>query len=64
MLTIKGLSTGIACGEWEYAIPLADAQALLDQVCQQPLIEKNRYRILAGIWSGKSMNFLVTTLAW
>jgi adenylate cyclase len=52
MLTIKGLSTGIACGEWEYAIPLADAQALLDQVCQQPLIEKNRYRIPAGdlVW--------------
>jgi adenylate cyclase len=28
------------------------AQALLDQVCQQPLIEKNRYRILIGdlVW--------------
>lgn len=52
MLTIKGMSTGISCSEWEYPIPLADAQILLDTVCQQPLIEKTRYRIpLAGlIW--------------
>jgi len=50
MLTIKGMSTGISCGEWEYPIPLADAQILLDTVCQQPLIEKTRYRIpLAGL---------------
>lgn len=46
MLTIKGLSSGISCGEWEYPIPLADAQALLREVCQQPLIEKARHRIL------------------
>lgn len=45
MLTIKGISTGITCNEWEYPIPLTDAQSLLDHVCQQPLIEKNRYRI-------------------
>ena len=44
-LTIKGISTGIRCGEWEYPIPLADAEVLLEQVCVQPLIEKLRYRI-------------------
>ncbi|MEB0139119.1 MULTISPECIES: CYTH domain-containing protein [unclassified Undibacterium] len=44
-LTIKGLATGIRCGEWEYPIPLADAEVLLAQVCVQPLIEKLRYRI-------------------
>lgn len=44
-LTIKGKTTGISRGEWEYAIPLPDAQALLDGLCDQPLIEKNRYRI-------------------
>jgi len=44
-LTIKGLSVGITCGEWNYPIPLDDAQALLDTVCQQPLIEKYRYRL-------------------
>ncbi len=46
MLTIKGKTEGIARGEWEYAIPVSDAQELLDGLCEQPLIEKNRYRIL------------------
>lgn len=45
-LTIKGLASGISCGEWEYPIPLADGQALLKEVCQPPLIEKVRHRIL------------------
>ncbi|MFZ6847500.1 CYTH domain-containing protein [Undibacterium sp. RuRC25W] len=44
-LTIKGLSIGITCGEWNYPIPLSEAQELLDTVCQQPLIEKYRYRL-------------------
>jgi len=43
-LTIKGAMQGIARGEWEYAIPLADAVELL-KLCDQPLIEKYRYRI-------------------
>lgn len=45
MLTIKGKTVGITRGEWEYPIPLGDAQDLLDGLCEQPLIEKNRYRI-------------------
>lgn len=45
MLTIKGKTVGITRGEWEYPIPLKDAQDLLDGLCEQPLIEKNRYRI-------------------
>jgi adenylate cyclase len=45
MLTIKGRTTGLARGEWEYSIPLADAEALLDGLCEKPIIEKHRYRI-------------------
>lgn len=45
-LTIKGKATGISRGEWEYNIPVDEAQQLLDSICQQPLIEKTRYRIL------------------
>ena len=45
MLTIKGKAVGLVRGEWEYPIPLVDAQELLDGLCEQPLIEKNRYRI-------------------
>ncbi|MBX9868613.1 MAG: CYTH domain-containing protein [Burkholderiaceae bacterium] len=49
-LTIKSASVGISRGEWEYPIPLLDAQELLDKVCMQPSIEKNRHRIeFAGL---------------
>lgn len=45
MLTIKGRSVGASRGEWEYPIPLADAEQFLASLCEQPLIEKTRYRI-------------------
>ena len=48
MLTIKGRSVGAVRGEWEYPIPLPDANDLLDRLCQQPLIEKYRRRIAVG----------------
>ncbi|MEJ7806702.1 MAG: CYTH domain-containing protein [Telluria sp.] len=44
-VTIKGRSVGATRGEWEYPIPLADANELLDRLCQQPIIEKYRRRI-------------------
>jgi adenylate cyclase len=45
-LTIKSKNVGAARGEWEYPIPLADAAELLDHVCERPLIEKYRRRIV------------------
>ncbi|WP_019141281.1 CYTH domain-containing protein [Noviherbaspirillum massiliense] len=44
-LTIKGRTQGATRGEWEYPIPPEDAQALLDGLCERPIIEKYRYRI-------------------
>ena len=44
-LTIKGKTTGVSRPEYEYPIPYLDAQAMLDQLCQQPSIKKIRYRI-------------------
>jgi adenylate cyclase len=41
--TIKGPSTGVSRSEFEYPLPLADARVLLDQLCEQPLIDKHRY---------------------
>ncbi|HCX81314.1 MAG: adenylate cyclase [Curvibacter sp. RIFCSPHIGHO2_12_FULL_63_18] len=41
-LTIKGVSVGATRAEFEYPIPLADAEALL-ALCEGPLIEKTRY---------------------
>lgn len=44
-LTIKGRMQGITRGEWEYAIPVAEADQLL-KLCERPLIEKTRTRIV------------------
>jgi adenylate cyclase len=44
-MTIKGRSVGATRGEWEYPIPLADADELLSRLCERPLIEKTRTRI-------------------
>jgi adenylate cyclase len=45
-LTIKSASVGISRAEFEYEIPIADAAQLLDTLCDRPLIEKTRYKIM------------------
>jgi adenylate cyclase len=45
-LTIKGKSQGASRSEFEYGIPHDEATRLLDQLCEKPLIEKIRYKIL------------------
>lgn len=44
-LTIKGKSEGASRLEFEYPIPLADAQAMLTNLCSTSLIDKTRYLI-------------------
>ena len=44
-LTVKGLSVGAKRAEFEYEIPVTDADVMLDELCEQPLIEKTRYKI-------------------
>ena len=43
VLTIKGKTVGMSRLEFEYEIPFNDANDMLDQLCQKPLIEKTRY---------------------
>jgi len=52
VMTIKGRNVGAVRGEWEYPIPMADAAKLLDRLCEQPLIEKYRRRIVfaGNVW--------------
>ena len=45
ILTIKGLTRGATRDEYEYAIPVRDADEMLDQLCEKPIIEKTRYRL-------------------
>ena len=42
-LTIKGRTVGARRPEYEYEIPLADAEQMLDSLCEKPLIEKVRF---------------------
>jgi adenylate cyclase len=51
-LTIKGAPSGLARDEFEYPIPLADAERILKELCPHPLIEKTRYRVAvrSHIW--------------
>ncbi len=44
-LTIKSITVGASRAEYEYEIPAADANAMLSNLCEKPLIEKNRYKI-------------------
>jgi len=47
-LTIKGKTIGARRQEFEYEIPGADAQRMLDTLCERPLIEKVRYTLCVG----------------
>jgi adenylate cyclase len=44
-LTLKGPVVGLVRSEFEYPIPVEDAEIILDTLCQPPLIQKYRYRI-------------------
>ncbi len=44
-LTIKGKSIGASRLEFEYPIPLQDANDILDKLCQISVIDKTRYLV-------------------
>ncbi len=44
-LTIKGITVGVSRNEFEYEIPVEDANIMLDNLCEKPIIEKNRAKV-------------------
>jgi len=44
-LNIKSATLGVYRLEYEYSLPLNDAQQMLDELCMRPLIEKTRYYV-------------------
>lgn len=44
-LTIKSATSGVSRAEFEYQIPLPDANYILDNLCGRPVIEKNRHLV-------------------
>ncbi|MBW1994277.1 MAG: CYTH domain-containing protein, partial [Deltaproteobacteria bacterium] len=45
-LTIKGITVRATRIEYEYKIPVEEAEVMLSELCEKPLIEKNRYKII------------------
>jgi len=45
-ITIKSANIGISRSEYEYEIPLPDGKEILENLCEKPIIEKNRYKII------------------
>ena len=44
-LNIKSATLGVRRQEYEYPIPVEEAKELLETLCEQPQIEKVRYRV-------------------
>lgn len=66
-LTVKGPNSGAAREEYEYEIPAADADAMLDRLRCGPLVEKTRYRVPFGgqvwevdVFEGENRGLIVT----
>ncbi|MCF6211385.1 MAG: CYTH domain-containing protein [Gammaproteobacteria bacterium] len=68
-LNIKSATLGVERQEYEYGIPLADAEELLDTLCERPLIEKTRYHVRHGkhtweidVFSGDNAGLVVAEI--
>ena len=68
-ITVKGKNVGARRAEFEYEIPVADAERMLDTLCQRPLIEKVRYTLAAGphtweidVFEGSNAGLLVAEI--
>lgn len=57
-ITIKGRISDIKRLEYEYEISAADAEEMLDNLCEKPLIEKIRYKIDVGSHTWEVDKFL------
>lgn len=51
-LTVKGPGL-LVRAEFEYAVPRADAEAMLDALCARPVVEKTRHEVLheGALWT-------------
>lgn len=47
-LNIKSATLGISRREYDYAIPVNEAQEILEQLCVRPIIEKTRHYLHYG----------------
>jgi adenylate cyclase len=52
LLTIKGATRGISRAEYEYEIPMDDAETMLRELSTGPVVDKTRYLVRVGdhVW--------------
>ena len=68
-ITLKGENNGLTRTEFEYPIPLTDAEEMIEQLCLGPIIDKTRYLIpIAGhtweldIFHGDNLGLVVAEI--
>jgi adenylate cyclase len=68
-ITVKGKNVGARRAEFEYEIPAADAERLLDTLCKRPLIEKVRHTLAVGshtweidVFEGENVGLVVAEI--
>ena len=44
-LNLKSVTVGVSRAEFDYPIPIADAEQILDELCARPIIEKTRFLV-------------------
>jgi adenylate cyclase len=47
-ITVKGEASGVSRAEFEYAVPLDEAQTMLDRLCTSSIVEKTRHHEMVG----------------
>ena len=57
-LTLKGAGEGASRAEYEYDIPVEDADEILDTICLRPWIRKNRHVVEHGGFEWEVDEFL------
>lgn len=68
-LNIKSATLGVRRQEFEYPIPVAEAEILLTTLCQRPIIEKTRYLVSyankqweVDVFAGENAGLIVAEL--
>ena len=68
-INIKSATLGITRSEFEYAIPVVDAQSMIDDLCIKPVIEKTRYTVKhmqhsweIDVFSGENQGLIVAEI--
>lgn len=46
LITIKGENKGMTRSEYEYPIPVKDAEEMMEELCSRPFIDKTRYEVI------------------